>query len=334
MIHVGYGLELGIPGMIVEGLASAASHKAGSTALLPSSFWERKAATTVNSLTFRFSSILSFGSKASTPPAKNTHAFTVLARILKDPQFDGIERVPDMDIYPMVMERYSGAIRKYAGEWSYDSSNPKEVERKIEELVWANTVVFGIGGWSKDEEFDPDFFYAHLVTSALFLPSVAAHIKPASQELLLRGYFLVCLAWWIGRGRAGFDIPGFFAEDTAYPTSSGPFPPPHGKALPSATSPKATTPNPWFHIIESSIAIPDDHLPKLQRTLAHFGTLYGTRAAGQPDFVATELPFADKIDGTLFIRAAGLTNKKLANVPGYNSMGATGLWGRKGFYKS
>lgn len=173
----------------------------------------------------------------------------------------------------------------------------------------------------------------HLVTSSLFLSSIAANLNPASQQLLLRTYFAICLVWWIARGRPSFDIGGFFAEaDTAYPVPSGPLQPPHPKSLPSASSFKATTPNPWFPIVQASLTLPDDHLPKLQRALAHYGALYGARAAGLPDFAGTELPDADKLDGSLFIRVAGLTNKRV-HRDGVNVEGA-GIWDRKGLRRS
>lgn len=173
----------------------------------------------------------------------------------------------------------------------------------------------------------------HLVTSSLFLPSLVAHLTPASQSLLLRSYFAVCLTWWVARGRAGFDIPKFFAADTAHPVTGGPVPPPHPKALPAKGSAKASTPNAWLPIVQNSIVMPDDHLPKLQRALAHYGTLYGTRTAGLSDFLDTELEGAEKLDGTLFLRAAGLTNGKLAGVGEDDSIQEK-LWDLVGFFKS
>ncbi|KAG6863736.1 hypothetical protein C0991_003623, partial [Blastosporella zonata] len=286
MIHAGYGVEFGLPGVVVEGLASAAIHNASASAILPPSLWTSRAPSTLESITSRLPSVLSLGSSTS---RKNVHAFTILARILKDTRFDSINNESTIRIYTQVVEKHSDAINEYVGQWTYDSSNPEEVERKIEELVWTN-------------------------------------------EVLLRGYFAVSLAWWIGRGRADFDIAGFFADDTAFPHPAGPFPPLHERSLPSATSIKATTPNPWFPIIQTAVTIPDDHLPKLHRALAHFGSLYGTRAPGQPDFADTELPFAEKLDGSLFIRAAGLTNKRLLR-PKLDVEGAR-FWDRRGFYKS
>jgi Questin oxidase-like len=154
----------------------------------------------------------------------------------------------------------------------------------------------------------------HLVTSSLFLSSLSAHLKPSSQELLLRSYLAVSLSWYIDHGCPKFNIPGFFAADIAYPTPPGPLPTPDKEALLGQTSPKAVTPNPWLPIIQTTLVHPDDHLSKLQRALAHYGSLYGTRPAGLPDFTDTELPGADKLDGTLFIRIAGLTAKRMGRV--------------------
>lgn len=152
----------------------------------------------------------------------------------------------------------------------------------------------------------------HLVTSSIFLSSIAAYLSPPSQELFLRAYFVVSLGWWVGHGRVGFDIPGFFAAHTDYLTPPGSHPTPHDKSLPSKDSPIAMNPNPWFSIIQNTLVHPDDHLPKTQRALAYHASLYGNRPAG---FLAgTELAGADKLDGSLFLRVAGLTAKRLGRM--------------------
>lgn len=172
----------------------------------------------------------------------------------------------------------------------------------------------------------------HLVTSSLFLSSVVTTLTPTSQEKLLRGYFIISLSWWVQSGCPDFDIQGFFSCDTDYPIPSGPLPTPDKVAIPSASSPKAVTPNPWMPILQTTMVHPDDHLPKIQRAFSHYATLYGSRAAGHPDFYATELPGAEFLDGSLFIRAAGLTAKRLGRI----REGETPLsfWDRRGFYKS
>ncbi|KAG6844980.1 hypothetical protein H0H87_001923 [Tephrocybe sp. NHM501043] len=331
MIHVGYGVEFGLPGIVVEaGLASAAVHQASATPILPSSLWSTTEFSALDSVTSRLPSALKFGNATSSP--KNVHAFTILARILKDARFAGANNYANINIFTQVIEKHGEALHNYVNHWSYDSSNPEEAERKIEELVWTNIVIYGIGGWSKNKDFNADFFHMHLVTSALFLHSLVSKLQAPSQELLLRGYFVISLAWWIGRGRAEFDIEGFFAADTAFPLPVGKFPSPPEKSLPSVTSPKATTPNPWFPILQSAVTIPDDHLPKLHRALVHFGSLYGARAPGQADFVDTELPLSEKLDGSLFIRVAGLTNQRLLRPK--LDVEAARFWDRQGFYKS
>lgn len=170
----------------------------------------------------------------------------------------------------------------------------------------------------------------HSVTSSIFLPTVLAHLTPTSQELLLRAHFTICLTWWVARGRPRFDIPGFFAADTLHPAPSGPLPTPYEGSLPAANSPVAVTPNPWMPIIETSLVHPDDHLPKLQRALAHWGRMYGMRGPGMQDFARTELQGADVLDGSLFIRTAGLTAKSMGRMR--EGEVPVVFWDREGFY--
>lgn len=330
MIHVGYGCEFGLPGMIVEGLASAAVHHDTTTVLLPESMWKSEA-TSVGTVTSLLSSSLNLGLGTSSPsPSKNVHALTILARVLKDQHLGELVNKDPIGTFTGNVEKHGESLLKYVSQWTFDSSDPKEVERKVEELVWTNVIIYGIGGWSRGKAFNSDFMLMHLVTSSIFLSSITANIKAASQEILLRGYLILSLAWWISRGRPGFDIEGFFNEDTAYPVPQGPFPTPHAQSLPSPVSPKATTPNPWFPIIQTSLVIPDDHIPKLHRALAHFGSLYGNRAPGEPDFAGTELPFAEKLDGSLFIRVAGLANERLRDKD--LDISGSKFWDRQGFF--
>lgn len=170
---------------------------------------------------------------------------------------------------------------------------------------------------------------AHLVTSSLFLGTIASHLNKRSQVLLLRSYFAASLTWYISRNRPTLGVDEFFEDtETLYPVPPGPHPTPHKAALPSPSSPRAITPNPWLAILQSSIVHPDDHVTKLQRALAHFAEIYGTRQAGY--FANTELNAASKIDGTLFARAAGLTATRLGWVREGNPP-LPSSWDRKGF---
>ncbi|KAJ7578005.1 hypothetical protein C8J56DRAFT_836198, partial [Mycena floridula] len=327
MIHLGYGAEFSLPGMVVEGLAETAVHEVQTSACLqPLDLFH------TSSVTEKLASQVQSALRLDSTIAQGTHAFTILSRILKDPQFDPATKQPnDMtQIFSTTMKNHGAALAKYAAAWTVDTSNPKDIERKIEEIQWMNTVIFGVAGWSKSKEFNSDFFSMHLVTSSLFLPSLAAKLSPVSQGILLRGYFAASLAWWVARGRPAFDIAGFFAADTAHPTPpSGHFPK-LSHAILSLTSDIAAIPNPWFPIIQMGITTTDDHVPKLFRALAHYSKLYGLRTAGLPDFSNTGLPGAEKLDGSLFIRVAGLA---AARIDGKKDHGiGEREWDRHGYY--
>jgi len=169
----------------------------------------------------------------------------------------------------------------------------------------------------------------HFVTSLLFLSSTFSLLKRSSQELLLRGYFATCLVWYIARGRPELDIARFFGNAaTLHPIPPGPKPIPHKDVSPSPTSPYAITPDPWMPIIQSVLTHPDEHLPKLQRALAEYSCRFGSTPAGY--FNGTELKDAELIDGTLFVRVAGLTAGRLGWV---REGKPAGSWDRRGFFK-
>ena len=148
----------------------------------------------------------------------------------------------------------------------------------------------------------------HLVTSSLFLGTIYSQLKRSSQVRLLRSYFAACLGWYIGRGRARIDIARFFNNDaTLQPVTPGPHPMPN-----KDPSPSTITPNPSLSLIQSTLVHPDDHLCKLQRTLSEYASHFGHTPAGT--FAGTELKDTELIDGTLFIRAAGLIAAKMGWV--------------------
>ncbi|KAL0062559.1 hypothetical protein AAF712_010598 [Marasmius tenuissimus] len=310
MIHTGYGVEFDLPGTVAEGLAQTAVHKASSTAIVPPTAFSADSMPSDGSLSSRLYQ-MTFGSKNATAGKTSPHAFTTLARVLKDDKVKPGD--PDAkSMYVAALEESGEAIHKHVSEWAeFDPSDPEIVKRKVEELQWVNVLFYAIPGFeaAENKEFKADFFTMHLVTSSLFLPSLIAPLSPASQHLLLRSYFASSLGWYIGRiGKKPLDIGRFFAADTATPALM----PTPEKSAPNSLSAEASNPNPWLGIINQSINHLDDHLCKIQRALGHYSTLYGWRATEDSEFSATELEGAEKIDGTLFIRAAGLTAKRLA----------------------
>jgi len=371
MIHTGYGAEFDLPGIFIEGLAQACVHRPDVYKLLPISFFEsiysisdKILANTPNSVanaTRKVEQIAGhLGSGASigkevlsaAQGGNNVHALTILARVMADSTLDLPQDHEELTAVQGVIDKHADRIRDYASQWTIDIQRSGEVDRKVEEIAWMNTVMYGIAGWTwaqkvkhgKDGEFNADFFLAHLVTSPIFLPSLLARVRhsPHSQILLLRSYMAVCLSWYIARGRPELDIPAFFTSSTAtaYPLPVNSLPTPHKDALPGQDTPQARIPDPWFPLVQTTLVHPDEHLPKAVRALATWASKFGTTPAGTfagPSQVAmdkgaikTELPGAEYLDGTLFVRVAGLTVARMGRVG--QGEAAAEFWDRTGFY--
>jgi hypothetical protein len=144
----------------------------------------------------------------------------------------------------------------------------------------------------------------HLVNASLFIPSLAANLSPADKRLLLRGFLATVLTYYVGHGRPSLHVDDFFAATNPTPVPPHAIPP---NLHPSegTLDPRNLNQNPWMPIITSSLNHPDEHLIKCQRALAHYASVYGTRPNFGKEKVG-ELGGGEKIDGSLFIRVAGL----------------------------
>ncbi|KAL0069224.1 hypothetical protein AAF712_003587 [Marasmius tenuissimus] len=305
LIHVGGGVEFGLPGMIVEGLAETAVNSAGNKHIVPRAMFEYHS------------------------EREGVHALNILARVYQDGSLSVNEK-----LLTEVKDDMAASLLQYALNWLPDLHPSLELaQEKVGELEWASTIMYAIPGFKAGEDFNADFVAMHLVTSSLFLSSLVASLSPRSRALLLRTQLAQCLLVWTRLGKPKLDIAGFYAADTAHPNtlniSLSP-PAPSKFALPSSTSPLAVNPNPWFFILRQALVHPDDHVSKTIRTLNHYATKYGTVPAGYFGETAKELEGADKLDGTLFVRAAGLTVNRLAReveeLPPYHT-----FWDRRTF---
>jgi len=305
LIHLGYGCEFNLPGMVVEGFGHTVAHSPSASVLTSESWFRGPIKAKSN----------------STPSALN-----ILARVIADPDIPGITR-DDSNMYDNSVQRFGEKVLSHIESWSPDFSTKEGSRTALEEVIWVVTLMYAVGGSTRKEDglLNADFFFMHFVTSSMFLSSIFVHLKPKSQELLLRTYLGVCFAWYLARGKPRLDIEAFFQDSTTLKSLTGPAPltgPSHD--VPATT---ARSPNPWAQIIQQAIVHPDDHLPKLQRTLAHYAQIYGNHEAGH--FQGCELKGAEKIDGTLFVRAANLTAFRMNAARG--KLGS--YWDRRGFYK-
>ncbi|EJF60831.1 hypothetical protein DICSQDRAFT_61817 [Dichomitus squalens LYAD-421 SS1] len=332
LIHTGYGAEFGLPGMFAEGLAETAVHRTTAATLTPRTLWKYAEAVgsdvgnaTVSRITSLLPSLVLDQFRSAVLPTQtrrtsSVHALSLVSRILKDDYYSykTIALPPPKNSeedtsLERVLHLRGEALAELMKDWTVDGTNAQDVANKIEELFWTNTTIFGVGGFwgrkkTKNGKFNGDFFLMHLVTSVLFLPSLAAYLSPTSVNILLRTYLLNTLALYVARGRPPLPIAEFY--DTVTPT---PAPPADTTTEPvdGTLDPENTTPNAWLAIVQSTLMHPDDHLCKLQRSLAHFAALYGTTPAGRLKELGVELEGAERLDGSLFVRTAGLALERV-----------------------
>ncbi|KJA22195.1 hypothetical protein HYPSUDRAFT_139471 [Hypholoma sublateritium FD-334 SS-4] len=320
IIHTGLGIEFGLPGVFAEGLAQTAVHRSDISKMAPPRWFETHGTADLAS---QFTKAVGLADKG---PTRDVHAFSILARVLNDPKFRGIKQpqVPVPIYYRDFVEAHGDAIAKYVDEWTLDG----DLDKKVHELLWVNALLYGVGGATNKHDFKPDFVLMHLVTSSLFISEVFVEVSRPSQVVLLRSYFASSLAWFIMRGNPPLDIAAFFGDpQTAHPHAPGPQPSPNDDAKPSAAAAEAVTPNGWNAILQSTLVHPDDHQAKIQRALSEFAIHFGLTPAGT--FADTELEGAEFIDGSLFIRTAGLTLGKMGWV---REGEAAKAWDMSGFY--
>ncbi len=99
------------------------------------------------------------------------HAFTILARVLADDKFApaavGLPVPEGESQFGRVNGAQGDALAQLAAQWAAELQGPgataDAIAKKIEELAWMNTLIYGVGGWtgrenSPTKEFNADFF--------------------------------------------------------------------------------------------------------------------------------------------------------------------------------
>jgi hypothetical protein len=208
-------------------------------------------------------------------------------------------------------------------------------------VIW-----YGIGGWASRRTagrvFNADFFMyapflcslfergklphsAHLVTSAPFLvlneeeSSSVSGLSFASRLLLLQTYLAVSAAWYIMRGNHhALPIAEFYAATDAQllaPARVG------GASAGWTQAPG----NAWPRVIQSAVRFQDEHMPKIARALRHQGMVLFCPCCCWRGEVSTSASARGyrELDGTLFVRVAGLTFDRLGSV---DEGEKAGLW--------
>jgi hypothetical protein len=158
----------------------------------------------------------------------------------------------------------------------------------------------------------------HGLTSSIFLSSFMKVLSPTSKRYLLSSYARVLFIYVMARGRPRIDIDLVMSYDEhPHPSNTPKHPEPNKKAIGSPRSLEVV--NPWPGIINAALHHPDSHTVKSIRSLAYAAHRYGTTSPGEvigalgASGTETHEGIA-KLDGTLFVRAAGMVMQKLGWV--------------------
>ncbi|KAJ7636509.1 hypothetical protein FB45DRAFT_828755 [Roridomyces roridus] len=231
------------------------------------------------------------------------------------------------------------ALRKIYAKWSIDTTAPAsspEWDTRIGECFVQSTLL--LAATSRPNRAPRmDFFLMHLLTAALCLPSVLRVLpNPVHKAQLLQGYARTSALVVLTRGRPRIDVPLVMS----YPVL--PKPPRAPVGGPDALG--TETPNPWLAMVHNGLHHKDAHVLKTVRSLYYAAQLYGSTPAGEflgvRDAEGREThEGAGTLDGSVFVRAAGVMTKALGWV-GYgekegdwdrSALGWDAAWEEEGF---
>lgn len=219
-------------------------------------------------------------------------------------------------------------IARIASQWEVDTSKGQDgLDEKVEELVWLATLLL-VGTGKKGRKPRLDFFLMHILNVSIFVPSFLKVIPTTESKVkLVRSLLPVILMYTILRGRPRIDAD-LMMSYTASPSPPIALAKPDASALGDATN--AEYVDPWPAIVSSVQYAPDAHTVKAIRALYFAAKQYGTTPAGsvigafREDGTETHAGVS-KVDGTIFVRAAGVVMDTLGWV---NYGQKVGSWDR------
>lgn len=210
-------------------------------------------------------------------------------------------------------------IKRLAAQWQVDTGRGQEaLDEKVEELLWATTLLLA-GTGKRGQPARLDFFLMHMLNMSLFLPSLLRAIPTMeSKAALLHAIVPVMLMYLTIRGRPRINPPLLMSYTaTPRPPGGDKAYSPHETAI--GDSRDATLVNPWPDIVAAVLHAPDPHTLKAIRALYFAAQQYGTTppggAIGAFDAEGNETHEGmAKVDGSIFVRAAGVVMNTLGWV--------------------
>lgn len=295
LIHIGYGLEFDIPGIIAEGLAMAActenyladlipEHPGLQTALLPTpaqAYAENATSIAkgyvhqfVDQLTSQLGTRLGISEKLVSPSAnarnvteqdddvpvflKENTLLPIFNKIRKDAVFDNLVKFTDDARSQIVLSNKAATarIKEYVDQWTLEE-NSKDIQAKFKDLYSLVGIALGSTGIRKDHPnvLKLDFFMMHSLTSTEFLHHYIDKVTPSEAVSLLRAHLSATLLYFISNGRPAFDV----------------------EALLDYKSPleDKTNNNNWFNVLDKSLNCMEPHVIKAVRACTVGQIIYG-----------------------------------------------------------
>jgi hypothetical protein len=201
-----------------------------------------------------------------------------------------------------------------------ENITPTDLENKIEEILFVGTLLLS-GTGRKGRKPRLDFFLMHIVTSSIFLKPICGSLRNAEHKAaLLRAFVPAMLVFVLSRGRPRIDAE-LAMSYTAFPRpptfskppGNGPSSPPPNASSEAIGSPGVNEDyNPWLSLMEGCLYHSEPHVVKVMRTLYFAAQQYGDKPS-VPGAWMTGSSAAEethtgigKVDGTVFVRAAGV----------------------------
>jgi hypothetical protein len=315
---VQYGLEFGIDLLVATGLASAAIHNSSMSEMFPYSAARGDNAIAPFTATGP-------GNQPSTGPS----LLEVLRQVcdapsLLPPSPYGSEKLLLISarIREVQNRGQSSEILRLCQQYTHSIPNDasdEELNSRVEELVWVATLLLFATG-REGRETRLDFFFMHLVTLSAFLDSYLTTIKNTRSKVMLIRHLVPTMVVYVlirGRPVINGDLIQSMSLHARPPIDWDALGPKSEMAHGLGDIKSDEDYNPWPALISAAIHHPDYHVAKAMRTLIHASQKYGDTAAGQvigafrPAKSPSDKPEETfkgmaKIDGTLFVRAAGV----------------------------
>ncbi|KAF7730147.1 hypothetical protein EC973_002755 [Apophysomyces ossiformis] len=267
LIHIGYGLEFDVPGLIAEGLAMAACTTLDLHPLidnlppLEDKLQPISASGATPSALDQVTSNVTTKLDINASPKSNP-LVDIVQEIQQDKDFDGVVKFEDEVKIRTVLQNRKATekLKQYVARWPV-TPNKDDLQLKLRELYEACVLTFGASAIRK-EGIKLDFFLMHALTSVLFVHNFLPVLSAKEGKLLLQSHLSASLAFYVSRGRPTLQVDLLLNYQS-----------------PNAISDSI---NPWNEVFALALKAKEVHVIKTVRSCAVGQILYGHKGLSSP----------------------------------------------------